>query len=205
MHAHWKVPSASRQEQHAYALYTMLSESCLLHFDALTHDDRSLDMSFEAQRQRDRLWNPREIILSPKECLAFLDLVDECLRRPWESCLRGPLGLSHPHWTANAGSPIVSNMHIILETLLSSVTMHKSWSGTFFVATDGHLGIGPESTQAGDRVAIVDGARSPFILRSPQNHDYALLGDSFVLGMMHGEVRDLDARCELDLEDIVLQ
>jgi hypothetical protein len=205
MHEHWNVPSANRREQHAYALYTMLSESCLLHFDTLTHDDRFLDMKFEAQRQRDRLWNPREIILSPKECLAFLDLVDECMRRPWESCLRGPLGLSHPHWTANADSPIVSNMHIVLETLLSSVMERKSWSGNFFVTTDGHLGIGPESTRAGDRIAIFDGARSPFIVRSLQNHDYALLGDSFVLGLMHGEVRDLDARGGLDFVDIVLQ
>jgi hypothetical protein len=203
--AHWDVPDASQQEQHAYDLYTTLSESCLLHHGALAHDDRLLDMRFEAERQHERTWNPREILQSPKECLKFLDLIDECLRRPWETCLRCPLASNHPHWTANADSPIVSNIHVVLETLLSSVMKHKSWSGTFFITTDGHLGIGPKSTQTGDRVAIFDGARSPFILRTLENHDYALLGDSFVLGLMHGEVRDLDARGNFCFGDIVIQ
>jgi hypothetical protein len=90
--------------------------------------------------------------------------------------------------------------------LLHAVLEYKCWSGTFFITSDGHLGIGPESTQPGDQIVVLDGARSPFVLRPLKNSaDYALLGDSFVLGLMHGEVREMDARGELESRKFVIQ
>ena len=71
---------------------------------------------------------------------------------------------------------------------------------------DGHLGIGPESTQPGDQIVVLDGARSPFVLRNLEDStDYALLGDSFVLGLMHGEVREMDARGQLESRQTVIR
>jgi hypothetical protein len=91
-----------------------------------------------------------------------------------------------------------------LQTLLIAVLNRKTWSGAFFITSDGHLGIGPESTQPGDQIVVLDGARSPFVLRPLRNSgDYALLGDSFVLGLMHGKVRD--ARGELESRKFVIQ
>jgi hypothetical protein len=96
--------------------------------------------------------------------------------------------------------------HSVLRDLLSAVLGVKRWSGTFFITTDGHLGIGPESTQPGDHIIVLDGARSPFVLRKlGDSTDYALLGDSSVLGLMHGEVREMDARGQLESRQIVIR
>ena len=97
-------------------------------------------------------------------------------------------------------------VHEVLQTLLLAVMKHKTWSGTFFITSDGHLGIGPESTQPGDQIVVLDGARSPFVLRNLEDStDYALLGGSFVLGLMHGEVREMDARGQLESRQIVIR
>lgn len=56
-----------------------------------------------------------------------------------------------------------------------------------------HLGLVPERAKVGDRVAIVEGAPVPFILKEARANStrggqiYSLVGDAFVLGMMRGE------------------
>ncbi|KUJ11167.1 uncharacterized protein LY89DRAFT_238894 [Mollisia scopiformis] len=51
----------------------------------------------------------------------------------------------------------------------------------------GLLGLVPDSTQSGDLVCILFGGRMPFILR-PIEEGYFLLGDSYVHGVMRGEI-----------------
>lgn len=80
-----------------------------------------------------------------------------------------------------------------------------TWSGRFFVTAQGRLGIGPEATKPGDQIAVFQGARSPFVIRLLDGGDFALDGDAFVLGLMHGEVRDMCERGEVRAERIVLQ
>jgi hypothetical protein len=201
---HWKASTTSRQERHAYDLYTLLLEACLLHLDGdLT---ASMDMKFRAQRRK-APWFTRQLVHDPKECLEFLAIANECLQRPWNDCLAGPLASCRRDWTGkNLGFPRkTGEVHEVLQTLLFAVLERKSWSGTFFVTHDGYLGIGPESTHPGDHIAVLDGARSPFILKAVKGGDYALLGDSSVLGLMLGEVRDLDERGKLHSREIVLR
>jgi Heterokaryon incompatibility protein (HET) len=56
--------------------------------------------------------------------------------------------------------------------------------------TEDHIGLGPESVDVGDRVCIVQGARTPFIIRKEEGYgpnEYRLIGDAYIHGMMHGE------------------
>ncbi|KAI0412103.1 heterokaryon incompatibility protein-domain-containing protein [Xylaria grammica] len=56
----------------------------------------------------------------------------------------------------------------------------------FFITRDGRMGIGPESMKEGDEVAILFGAKVPFLVRrlGPR---YTLIGECYVAGMMKGE------------------
>ena len=60
---------------------------------------------------------------------------------------------------------------------------------TFFV-TDRHMGLGPIGIRKGDKIAIIFGLRAPFILRE-EDGMYALIGDSYVCGLMHGEAMEM--------------
>ncbi|KAK0609423.1 heterokaryon incompatibility protein-domain-containing protein [Immersiella caudata] len=50
-----------------------------------------------------------------------------------------------------------------------------------------YLGMGPVSSQVGDEVWILKGARTPFILRRKGPDQYQLIGEAYVHGIMHGE------------------
>lgn len=209
-HKHWSASTADQWGQHAYDICTLLLESCSLHTDGnATVTDSSIDSKFAAPRLRENArstWNK----LDGKECMEFLAVADECLRRPRSECFTGPLATRRHGWTGNPSSQLspeqMGEVHEILRIILSAVLLDKTWSGAFFITSDGLLGIGPETTQPGDQIVVLDGARSPFVLRALKNSsDYALLGDSFVLGLMHGEVRDMEARGELKSRKFVIQ
>jgi hypothetical protein len=60
----------------------------------------------------------------------------------------------------------------------------------FIRTTEDRIGLGPESVDVGDRVCIVQGARTPFIIRKEEGYgqnEYRLIGDAYIHGMMHGE------------------
>ncbi|TGJ86809.1 hypothetical protein E0Z10_g1990 [Xylaria hypoxylon] len=56
----------------------------------------------------------------------------------------------------------------------------------FFITRDGRMGIGPESMKEGDEVAILFGAKVPFVLRR-SGPIYILIGECYIAGMMKGE------------------
>jgi hypothetical protein len=56
----------------------------------------------------------------------------------------------------------------------------------FFVTKKGYYGVGPEATSAGDKVCILFGTIAPFVVR-PVNHQFVLLGESYLHGFMDGE------------------
>jgi hypothetical protein len=59
---------------------------------------------------------------------------------------------------------------------------------TFFVTRDGYYGLGPWLTKPGDECHIINGTRVPFVLRQAEGGMVKLLGESYVHGIMHGEV-----------------
>jgi len=60
-----------------------------------------------------------------------------------------------------------------------------------FKTKEGYLGTGVRSLREGDEVWILHGAGVPFVLRPQSNGNYRLVGESFVYGVMHGEVQGL--------------
>ncbi|KAF5985000.1 heterokaryon incompatibility 6 OR allele [Fusarium coicis] len=57
-----------------------------------------------------------------------------------------------------------------------------------FLTDTGYLGMGHESTQAGDEVWVISGSPAPLVLRKVgDSSDYCLIGESYVHGAMQGE------------------
>jgi hypothetical protein len=68
--------------------------------------------------------------------------------------------------------------------------VRQSFDGKCFVKlNNGLLGVGPDTTRAGDLVAVFFGGRVPFILRQ-YNSCYVLLGECYIHGIMDGEAID---------------
>ena len=74
------------------------------------------------------------------------------------------------------------------------------WEGTarnccsghsFFKTKRGYLGLGSQALQVGDIVCVLAGGEVPFVLRRARTH-YQLVGESYVHGIMDGEVAHHD-------------
>lgn len=69
----------------------------------------------------------------------------------------------------------------------------KAIGSVFLWTRDGHIGTGPVATQEGDVIALIQGVRTPMILRAsePLYPDrYTVIGPAFINGMMEGEKWD---------------
>jgi hypothetical protein len=72
-----------------------------------------------------------------------------------------------------------------------------------FVTEGNRLGIGPQSLHENDQVWVLSGANVPFILRRPSESsaNFRIIGEAFVLGVMHGEaVNDNDNFEPIEIE-----
>jgi hypothetical protein len=61
-----------------------------------------------------------------------------------------------------------------------------------FRTASNYLGTGPRSLRQGDEVWILNGGSLPFVLRRLPNGNSRLIGESFVYGVMHGEVMAME-------------
>ncbi|KAF2809785.1 uncharacterized protein BDZ99DRAFT_36344 [Mytilinidion resinicola] len=80
-----------------------------------------------------------------------------------------------------------------------------------FITEDGHLRLGPGALDVGDDVAVLLGGGTPFVIckvpedNEQENHNrYQLVGESYVHGIMKGEIIGLWKSGQLESEDIVL-
>ena len=66
----------------------------------------------------------------------------------------------------------------------------QNWaSGRVFCSTQhSRLGFVPKNTKVGDVVCILYGSEVPYILRPRDDGSYAVIGECYVHGIMHGEV-----------------
>lgn len=76
---------------------------------------------------------------------------------------------SHPLWTA-----------------LEHSAGQACFERRLFTTANGFLGIGPATLKPADVLVILRGCRVPVLLR-PQQHQYALVGECYVDGIMYGE------------------
>jgi hypothetical protein len=74
----------------------------------------------------------------------------------------------------------------------------------FVITKSGRFGLVPHLTEPNDACCICPGMSVPLILRPREDGRYGLVGDSYVLGVMEGQIIHLVDRGELKLENIVL-
>ncbi|KAL9107037.1 MAG: hypothetical protein Q9227_007983 [Pyrenula ochraceoflavens] len=72
-----------------------------------------------------------------------------------------------------------------------------------FRTSRGYLGRGPPQVREGDIVAVLPGSRAPFVLRKTLDF-YQLLGRCSVLGIMNGELIELEKRGGCEFETLLL-
>ena len=86
------------------------------------------------------------------------------------------------------------------ERFPSVVANTTDYRRLFFITEHGTFGMGPPAIQPGDVVAILFGAKSPFILRPTDiDGEYRLIGQCYVNGIMHGEhIEKLKAEGKLE-------
>ncbi|KAG9197502.1 hypothetical protein G6514_001496 [Epicoccum nigrum] len=58
----------------------------------------------------------------------------------------------------------------------------------------GLLGLFPLATELGDTIVVLEGASTPFVLRSIGDEEYRLVGECYVHGVMKGEIWDAASR-----------
>jgi hypothetical protein len=82
----------------------------------------------------------------------------------------------------------------------------------FFISEKGYIGLAPSNAAPGDKIAILFGGKVPYILRrnEPQSSEnseatWTFVGDSYVHGIMDGEVIESLERGEVTKERITLK
>jgi hypothetical protein len=73
----------------------------------------------------------------------------------------------------------------------------------FYVTSKGYFGLGPPVTAVGDVVCIFSGAKTPFLLR-PEGRSFKIVAETYVQGLMSGEVALQIRSWYLDVEMIPL-
>ena len=71
----------------------------------------------------------------------------------------------------------------------------------FFTSIGGYMGIGPPGMQPGDSVCVFLGGNVPWIVRQ-EDHEYMLVGECYVHGIMNGEYMETD---HLPVQDIIVK
>jgi len=78
-------------------------------------------------------------------------------------------------------------------------------SRCLFVTRTGYMGVGPWNAQAGDKIFLPLGCSVPLIVRSAGLDNFKLVGDTYVCGMMQGEmVQKLESGL-FDLESVTIE
>ena len=75
-------------------------------------------------------------------------------------------------------------------------------SRRLFRTAGGQLGLGPSSLRPGDKVWLIKGAISPFVLREAGEGKHILVGEAYMLGFMHGEM--LEGKSREQFESLAL-
>jgi len=69
---------------------------------------------------------------------------------------------------------------------------------SFLISEKGYLGLAPKAAKIGDLICVLLGCDKPLIIRKESNH-YILVGDSYIYGVMNGEVVEKDSEKAQDI------
>ncbi len=85
----------------------------------------------------------------------------------------------------------VSKFREISKRQMKDLTFHHvhvlSAQRRLFVTKDGYMGTAPMGAQKGDRICVLLGCNVPLLIR-PEGDDFLIIGDTYIYGMMNGEV-----------------
>ena len=94
----------------------------------------------------------------------------------------------------------------------ASGVSNGTWCRRFFISNKGYIGVAPALAAPGDRVAVLFGGKVPYILRQNNINEsecremtWTFIGDSYVHGIMHGEVLAKLSQEGLEVEDLALK
>jgi hypothetical protein len=88
-----------------------------------------------------------------------------------------------PEWFHNSYDKEISKPMMLFE-MMAKPFEHRSLA----TASRGLLGLAPMTSQEGDGIWILRGARVPFVLRSLGNGNYLVIGEAYIHGFMNGEI-----------------
>ncbi|KAI1082833.1 hypothetical protein F5B20DRAFT_530584 [Whalleya microplaca] len=128
--------------------------------------------------------------------------------------------------TVNPNADLEDGMKMVIEFLcqeyekeanaVSRVCPHTLDSGTakyalgrkFFITEKGYFGLAPAGAKSGDKIAILWGSSTPFVLRSseiPDDPRWTILGETYVHGIMEGEVMAEEAAGNVKSSTILIK
>jgi hypothetical protein len=93
-----------------------------------------------------------------------------------ESATKSAVNVQAVYQTFNS---IVRNWSLLMKNLDRTRVLASS--------TAGHIGWVPEAAVPGDQIVLFRGSPLPFILRKRSDGYYAVIGDAYIHGIMHGE------------------
>jgi hypothetical protein len=120
-------------------------------------------------------WDPHAVEASQKD--RYISITEE-LHKEYKALRESP----EPKNKGEALSQLRESSNYI-ERMLKRTFRHCF----FNTSSRGFLGVGPLHLGQGDQIVILHGAKTPFALRALGNGSYRLLGEVYVLGIMHGE------------------
>ncbi|KAI0974681.1 heterokaryon incompatibility protein-domain-containing protein [Xylaria arbuscula] len=66
-----------------------------------------------------------------------------------------------------------------------------------YITEKGYMGLGPWNAKVGDVIAVLDGGKTPFLLRQiPTSERFKLVGETYVRGIMGGEALDMGLQAQ---------
>jgi hypothetical protein len=124
--------------------------------------------------------------MNPVRYLPDRDRVSALLR-----CARTNPPRAHSTLSSNANCPVLTPEELERMSTFENRMRNVKTGRRMFSTKEDLLGMGPKSTQEGDEVWVIMGAKVPFILRPVEDEmltrRYRLVGEAFVLGYMDGE------------------
>ena len=74
-----------------------------------------------------------------------------------------------------------------------------------FISAKGHIGLAPWNAREGDKICILLGGCTPFLLRpvGGESKQYTLVGESYVQGLMAGEAFNAKEGVEMETIEII--
>ena len=74
----------------------------------------------------------------------------------------------------------------------------------FFITKRGYIGLAPFSSRPGDKICILLGGKTPYVIRSSRKRHFRFIGESYVHGLMYGEAME-GSEEEEALQELVIR